>query len=266
MSNNINDLLTQGLLNSFAGKTISKKMPLSGIRINKMKKYKTNLKAIIFDFNGVMVDDFPLQKEAWNQISLKLRKQPVTDQEMIEKIRGVPTKNTIKWLTNNKISEEKIEILSKQKDEITEKLFKTSPLFRLNKGLEEFLDQLKTKKIPRAIATSSNSNIFSFSFKKLKLNKWFDFDKILLNDGTYPGKPAPDAYILAAKKIGFDPKQCIVIEDAISGIQSAYVAGVKNIIVIGNRKITNFLRTYPGVIKAIQNFYEIKVEDLFDFN
>lgn len=45
---------------------------------------------IIFDFNGVMVDDYPLQKEAWSQISLKLRKTEVTDEEMVKKIRGVP--------------------------------------------------------------------------------------------------------------------------------------------------------------------------------
>ena len=61
-------------------------------------------------------------------------------------------------------------------------------------------------------------------------------DKIRYSNGKIPGKPAPDIYQIAAKNIGLKPKDCIVIEDAISGINSAYAAGIGKIIAIANQK------------------------------
>ncbi|HUW22200.1 MAG TPA: HAD family phosphatase [Candidatus Bathyarchaeia archaeon] len=219
---------------------------------------------IIFDFNGVLVDDYPIQKEAWSQISRELRGQMVTDGEMVHRIRGVPSKETIKWLSGNKMSTEEIEKLAKKKDQITEHLCRTSPLFHLNIGLEEFLNQVQDRNIPRTIATSSAVGIFSFSFKKLRLDQWFNKQKILYNDGRHKGKPAPDPYLLAAKIINLKPVECLVIEDAKSGIQSAFAAGVRNIIVIGNDERLKVLGSLPGVVKTIHNFTELKVAELFD--
>jgi beta-phosphoglucomutase len=136
-------------------------------------------------------------------------------------------------------------------------------LFKLNTGLENFLDELKLNNIALTIATSSSQSIFEFSFHKLKLEKWFDFDKVLFNDGTYPGKPAPDPYLLAAKKIGKEPEECIVIEDAISGIKSAEAAGVGGIIVIGKDEQLKAFGNLDGVVKTAHDFSELKASDFF---
>ena len=101
------------------------------------------LQGVIFDFNGVIIDDYPLQKEAWNKISLKLRGKEVTDEEMLQKIRGVQTKEIVQWLGNDKISEEELLIIVKEKEETVRDLYLSSPLFCLNKGLDIFLDDLK---------------------------------------------------------------------------------------------------------------------------
>jgi len=234
---------------------------MKDIKINKSK-----LKAVIFDCNGVIIDDYPLQKEAWNQISLEIRRSPVTDVEMLNNIRGIPTQNTVKRMlseVNKSLDEKTIIAYALQKDNIVEGLFKSSPLCKLNEGLELFLNTLKTKGIPITIATSSTKKIFTFLFAKLNLGRWFDFNKILFNDGTYPGKPAPDPYLLAANKLGFTPEECLVFEDAKSGIQSAYAAGVKNIVAIGTDDKHDELAKIPGVVKTISNFIEISIDDFF---
>jgi len=65
------------------------------------------------------------------------------------------------------------------------------------------------------------------------LDRWFDVAKIVYDDGVRPGKPAPDIYLAAAENIGLAPSQCVVVEDAISGIQSAQVAGIGHIVALG---------------------------------
>ena len=221
------------------------------------------LRGVIFDFNGVIVDDYPLQKEAWNKISLKLRGIEVTDEEMLQKIRGVQTKETVNWFGNGKISEEQIIKFAKEKEENIRDLYLSSPLFCLNKGLDFFLDALKKNNIPRTIATSSKFEDLQFSLNKLGLTKWFDINLIIYNDGTYRGKPAPDAYVLATKKLNLDPKDCVVFEDAVSGITAAYAAGIRYIIGVGNDERQTILKKLPGVIRGIHDFSKLRVNKIF---
>src|SRR3989338_265945 len=221
------------------------------------------LQGVIFDFNGVIIDDYPLQKEVWNKISLKSRGKEVTNKEMLQKIRGVQTKEIVQWLGNDKISEEDLLIIVKEKEETVRDLYLSSPLFCLNKGLDIFLDDLKKNNIPRTIATSSKFEDMQFALNKLGLTKWFDINLIVYNDGLYKGKPAPDAYVLATKKLNLDPKDCVVFEDAVSGIKAAYAAGVRYIIGIGNDERLAVLKNLPGVMRGIRDFSEIKASDIF---
>jgi len=221
------------------------------------------LKGVIFDFNGVIIDDYPLQKEAWNTISKKLRGTGVNDSEMLNQIRGVRTADTIRRMSGGKLSELEVKKISEEKDSIIRDLLEKSPLFHLNHGLEKFFNDLKTRGIPITIATSQSHDNLMLSFKRLNLSNWFDLEDIFYNDGTYPGKPAPDSYILAAKKLGLNPAECLVFEDAINGIESAYSAGVRNIVAVGSSERLKELTKQPGVIKGIQNFTEVKVSDYF---
>ena len=77
----------------------------------------------------------------------------------------------------------------------------------LIKGAKEFFNELKNNNIPFTIATSADKKNIELFFEKFGLNKWFDFDKCAFTDGTFKGKPNPDIYLIAAKKIGVDIKK-----------------------------------------------------------
>ena len=62
-------------------------------------------------------------------------------------------------------------------------------------------------------------------FDKLGLKS--EFEVIVSGDDVKVGKPAPDCYLLAAKKLGVKPKDCVVIEDATFGVRAAKAAGIK---------------------------------------
>ena len=100
-------------------------------------------------------------------------------------------------------------------------------------------------------------NFGNSSINTLDVAKWFDLDKIVYSNGKIPGKPAPDIYQIAAKNIGLTPKECIVIEDAVSGINSAYAAGIGKIIAIASVEENSLYEAIPCVSQIIRHFSEI---------
>ena len=129
--------------------------------------------------------------------------------------------------------------------------------FKLAPGAIEFLDYLKENNIPRTIATMSEWDNVEFYIKEFDLPRWFDVDKIVYSNGKIPGKPAPDIFMIAADKIGLNPKDCVVIEDAIAGINSAKSAGIGKIIAIASMEPVEYYQKIDGVSEIIKSFDEI---------
>ena len=125
---------------------------------------------------------------------------------------------------------------------------------------------LKLRNIPRTIATMSEKVNVDFFIQGFHLEKWFDLDKIVYDNGKIPGKPAPDIYEIAAENIGLPPAECIVVEDAVSGIAAAKNAGAGKIIAIGPEENHNFLMSLDGVSETITNFYEFNREVFYENN
>ena len=121
---------------------------------------------------------------------------------------------------------------------------------------------MKENNIPRTIATMSEWDNVEFYIKEFNLEKWFDLNKIVYSNGEIPGKPAPDIYEIAAKNIELNPKDCIVVEDALSGIESANKAGIGKIIAIASVESDSLYRKIPCVSQIIHSFDEID-KDIF---
>ena len=106
------------------------------------------------------------------------------------------------------------------------------------------------------IATMSEWDNVEFYIEHFHLEKWFDIDKIVYSDGKIPGKPAPDIFLIAAKKLGLKPSECVVIEDALAGIKSAHSAGIGKIIAIASLEPVEFYQKMSEVECIIKNFNE----------
>ena len=184
------------------------------------------MKGIIFDFNGTLYWDSQLHYDAWREFSKILRGVEFTNEEMRDKMFGHTNKDIIEYAIGKTPTEEMVEKYGKEKEALYRKrCLLDREKFKLAPGAVEFLEYLKEKNIPRTIATMSEWDNVEFYIKEFGLGRWFDLDKIVYSDGTIPGKPAPDIFLIAAEKIGLEPKDCIVIEDAIAGIRSAQAAG-----------------------------------------
>lgn len=94
------------------------------------------------------------------------------------------------------------------------------------------------------------------------IGKWFEIDKIVLDDGTLPGKPEPDIYLRAAENIGISPSDCVVVEDSVSGICAAKRAGIGKIYALGPKEQYEELKALEGTSEVISHLGEIPT-DLF---
>ncbi len=141
--------------------------------------------------------------------------------------------------------------LDLRKDVLIEKFNNTQPM----PGAKEITSHFFRHDIPQAIATSSSSPIYDAKYNKHK--KWFSqFAQIVRGDDPElkQGKPAPDIFLLAAKRIGVEPKKCLVFEDAPSGNEAAIAAGMSVVVVPHPEMDLNDFKNPSQIITSLKNF------------
>ncbi len=216
------------------------------------------MRGIIFDFNGTLFWDSQLHLDAWREFSAKLRGKPFSDEEMLKYMFGRTNEDIIAYAIGKKPDKELVEKLAEEKEAYYRNMCLKKPEeFKLAPHAEDFLNYLKENNIPMTIATMSEWCNVQFYIKEFKLARWFDLDKIVYSNGKIPGKPAPDIYEIAAKNLDLAPQDCIVIEDALSGIEAARLANIGKIIAIASREPKEFYKNVPGVSQIITDFNQI---------
>ena len=223
-------------------------------------------KGIIFDFNGTLFWDSQKHYDAWIEMSKRLRGYPFSDYEMLRYMFGRTNAAIIEYAIGRKPSEEEVETISKEKELFyIEMCKKDVENTKLAPGAEEFLNFICEKNIPHTIATMSQKMNVDFFIDVFKLDTWFETDKIVYDDGKINGKPFPDIYLKAAKVLKLKPSDCIVFEDALSGIESAQKAGIGKIIAVASKEPVEFYKNINCIDTVIKDFYNLEIEKLADF-
>lgn len=222
------------------------------------------IKGLLFDFNGTLFFDSKLHIEAFRQYFTQHGKEAPTDEFVVYNIFG---KSNSRIYTENfspDASEEECAAFAKAKEDIYKDFCLSRPeIMKLADGASEMLDYLKENGIPYAMATGSDIHNVNFYIKHLEIGKWFGEDNTVCFDGTFKGKPEPDSYLLAAKKIGLSAEECIVFEDGTSGIISAQRAKAGAIIAVYDHTLPSPLIngvTADAVYPDFTNWREILKE------
>lgn len=205
-----------------------------------------------------------MHEVAWNQMAQELQGRPFTDDEIKTRLHGRVNRDILSYLTGHEITDEEYTKLATKKENIYMQLvLEDLDNYHLSEGAEDLLAFVLENNIPHTIATASEKVLIDFYEKHLHLSRWFDLANIVINDGKLPGKPAPDIYLKAAEKIGLEPKDCVVIEDAHSGLKSAHAAGIGYIVALGPAGKQHELQQLPGVNEVVTTLAEIRKEALF---
>jgi len=192
-------------------------------------------KAVIFDMDGVLVDSEPVINAAsiLGLAEYGVHAQPEDFIPFIgtgedRYIGGVAEKYGFKYQPEMKarVYEIYLEIVS-------EKL-------KVFDGTLDLLSNLQNNGIPMALASSADRLKIEANLRVAGIDFSY-FSAVISGEDVSKKKPSPDIYLAAANRIGIPPEQCIVIEDAVNGIQAAKAAGMKCIAVASSFK-KNVLR------------------------
>ncbi|MFQ5865545.1 MAG: HAD family hydrolase [bacterium] len=178
------------------------------------------IKAVLFDYDGVLVNSLPFHVKAWqNVLSAYNIKVKPDDVRLREGSRSIEIAREIFEDWNVNISEDALVKLVETKQRIYRDITKA----KLEHGVEAFLDKLKRQGILLGLVTgSARLNVQAV----LNSAVTGQFDIFISGDDVNEGKPSPEAYLKAAHELNVAPSQCLVIENAPLGIEAAKKAGM----------------------------------------
>ena len=178
--------------------------------------------AVIFDMDGVMVDNFDYHYKAWLEF-LNRHGLDITRDQLRTLFFGRGNSEIFDILFKRPLSPEESLSLSMEKEQLYRDIYSSE--VNLVDGLKDFLSELSSNNIPTAIATSAPMENVDFVIRETGLDH--AFRAIIDSSMVSKAKPDPGIYLTAAAALGKEPRDCIVIEDSLNGIRSAQRAGMK---------------------------------------
>lgn len=185
-----------------------------------------NMKAVIFDMDGVMFDTERLCIDAWNYANSKLGLKPAG--KMVFRTLGLNVNSVNRILKEEYGETFNLALFRKYCDEYTSNYISKNKV-PVKDGLYDLLGYLNKNNYKTAVASSSNKTTIIRNLKSAGIENCFD--AIVSGDMIKKSKPEPDIYLNAVNLLGLLPEQCYAVEDSKNGILSAYRAGCRVIMV-----------------------------------
>ncbi len=220
------------------------------------------IKAVIFDFDGIIIESEPLWVEAeigvFKSVGIELTP------EMCRKTTGLNTQDTLDYWygiyhwKNKSVFQVYKEIMEVMQVLILERA-------DLKEGYLDVLELFVKKKLPIAVASSSPLKLITTALKKFHL---FEFFKIISSaENEAHGKPHPALYLGAAKKLGIDPVNCLAFEDSFNGAISAKAARMKLVTVPDIHDFPSTRFDFADLkLSSLKDFKEKQFEQLNSLN
>ncbi len=212
------------------------------------------IRGVLWDMDGVLVDTGEFHYQSWSN-TLSLYDIPFS-RELFQETFGMNNRGVLKMLLGDEPDQAFQNTISNQKEKIFREIIqgKVRPL----PGVVEILSFLKSKGIRQAIASSAPQENIDLLVDALNLRDSFD---ALVSGATLLGKPAPDIFLASAEALGIPPLNCLVIEDAVPGVEAAKQAGMLCLAVTNTNSpeklhqadyiVDSLLQVEPGFLEKI---------------
>lgn len=217
------------------------------------------LKSLIFDFNGTMFFDGQIQKASWRTFLAAEFGCTLTDAEFNEHIAGRNNRHTFTYFAGHDFDDHTLAELAEREEQRYRAACLAHPaVFHLVAGLPELLTRCQQDGMQLNIATASEAPNVDFFFEHLQLARWFDRDRVVLNDGHLPGKPAPDMFLQAMHQINAVPATSAIFEDSASGIVAANRAHAGQVVLVEDPQL-------PSMAMPVELRIDATIHDYHQF-
>ena len=209
------------------------------------------IKAVIFDMDGLIVDTEKLSAKGWIKAG-ENQNAKITLNETLQ-ILGFTRKSIYefwqKFFQNQNVNIDKL--MQDHYDYLEKILFNEGP--KKMPYVEKLLIYLTENNYKIAVASSSDTYHIENNLEKTNLKKYFN--ALASGEEVKNGKPNPDIFLLAAKKLNVKPEECLVLEDSKNGIIAAKKAGMRAIMVPDMFKVDDELKILSD--KIVKNLKEV---------
>lgn len=209
--------------------------------MSEKRALKLKYKAVIFDLDGVIVCTDECHYKGWKKLADE--ENIYFDREINQRLRGVSRMESLEIVLERAkksyTAEEKAEMAERKNNYYREYIKGLTPADVLP-GVMDFCELLRANGVKLAIGSSSKNT--PAILKGIGLDTYFD----AVADGNQitKSKPDPEVFLLAAKLVGIDPADCMVVEDAEAGVEAA-LAGGMDVLGLGNA-VENSNATYKA--------------------
>lgn len=181
------------------------------------------LKAVIFDLDGVIVSTDEYHYQAWKRLTGE--EGIYFDRAINERLRGISRMESLEIILERSPKtytiDEKNSLATRKNQYYRELLHNLTPE-EILPGVRSLLDELKKEGIKIAVGSSSKNT--PLILKQIGLDSYFD--AVVDGNDIKRSKPDPEVFLLAAQRLGIPPENCLVVEDAEAGIQAALAGGM----------------------------------------
>ncbi|HEY8559597.1 MAG TPA: HAD family phosphatase [Pyrinomonadaceae bacterium] len=214
-------------------------------------------RAFIFDMDGTLVDNMRFHTEAWGRM-LAENGVAMNAHDFLVKTAGKTNREILPGVFGE-LTDERIDELGERKESLYRELFlperKTLP------GALEFLEEAQKLGVKMAVATAAPVANMEFILDGLDLRRFFG--AITTAADIANGKPDPEIFLVSAEKLGVEPENCIVFEDAIGGFEAARRARMKSIGIATVNSIEEILKL-DSVVEAHRDFSGLSPQELIE--
>lgn len=208
------------------------------------------VEAFIFDMDGTMIDSMPWHARSWVEFverhGLEL---DVTD--ILARTTGRTGAECMRELFERELSDAECQTLVHEKEEIYRAMF--SDNFTEVAGFSAFAKAAVARGLKVAVGTAGDKHNIEFAMSRLKMDPLPL--AIVGGDEGFAGKPTPEIFLEAARRIGVAPERCIVFEDAPFGIEAARRGGMRAVAVCSTHTAAELAG--PHVIAAVRDYDEL---------
>jgi len=214
------------------------------------------MEAVIFDMDGVLIDSQPYHYKA--DINTMREYGVYEDEKFYEAFAGTTTYDRMKKLKEMFSLTADAEEMTLKREQMILDIMREEKVNAI-KGIPELLASIKSKGMKTAVASSSSYELIYMILFKLGIAEYFD--SLTSGADVKRGKPAPDVFLLAAKRIGVSPGKCVVVEDSENGIKAALSAGMT---AVGYINPTSGNQCLVGAKLTIDDFTQINADLIYD--
>jgi beta-phosphoglucomutase len=217
-----------------------------------------NKVGVIFDLDGVIVDTAKYHFIAWKHIANKLGFDfTEAHNEQLKGVSRVRSLDLILDLSGQTIEAEEKERLLKEKNEHYLSLISDMGQSEILPGILELLKYLKEQNIPFSLGSASkNARLILKTLNLLDL-----FDAIVDGNDVTNAKPDPEVFLRAAEKLNLKAEQCIVVEDAVAGVDAANNAGMISIGIGEEANLHKADHVLPSTKELSVQFFESLIQN-----